>query len=60
MANVGPMLECVAFMLMRDGRVLLERRSLTRRLLPGALAIPGGPEEALVSAEGEGSTSVDD
>lgn len=24
------------------------------------LAIPGGPEEALVSAEGEGSTSVDD
>ena len=48
-------LECIAFMLIRHDRVLLERRSLTKHLLPGALAIPGGhlepgesPEDALL------------
>lgn len=48
-------LECVAFMLIQHGRVLLERRSLSKRLLPGALAIPGGhlepgesPEDAVL------------
>jgi 8-oxo-dGTP diphosphatase len=48
-------LDCIAFMLIRDGQVLLERRSLTKRLLPGVLAIPGGhmetgesPEDALL------------
>jgi 8-oxo-dGTP diphosphatase len=47
-------LDCVAFLLIRDGQVLLERRSLTKRLLPGVRAIPGGhmepgesPDEAL-------------
>jgi 8-oxo-dGTP diphosphatase len=47
-------LACIAFMLMQHDAVLLERRSLTKRLLPGALAIPGGhielgesPEDAL-------------
>jgi mutator protein MutT len=55
MASPEQPLECIAFMLIQDQRVLLERRSLTRRLLPGALAIPGGhlepdesPEAALV------------
>lgn len=48
-------LECIAFMLIQQDRVLLERRSLAKRLLPGALAIPGGhlepgerPEDALL------------
>lgn len=47
-------LDCVAFMLVQDDRVLLERRSLTKRVVPGVLAIPGGhmedsesPEEAV-------------
>jgi 8-oxo-dGTP diphosphatase len=47
-------LDCVAFMLVGGDRVLLERRSLTKRVVPGVLAIPGGhmedserPEEAV-------------
>ena len=47
-------LECVAFMLVRDKRVLVEKRKLTKTLAPGAVALPGGhmegdedPEEAL-------------
>ena len=47
-------LDCVAFILVQDGRVLLERRSLTKRVVPGVLSIPGGhmedsesPEEAV-------------
>jgi len=39
-------LECVAFLLVRDGRVLAERRKLTKTLLPGAVALPGGHVEA--------------
>jgi mutator protein MutT len=48
------LLDCVAFMLIQNGYILLERRSLTKRVVPGALAIPGGhmdgtesPEEAV-------------
>lgn len=48
------MREAVAFILVRDGSFLVERRSRTKELDPGTLAIPGGhveegegPEEAL-------------
>jgi 8-oxo-dGTP diphosphatase len=54
MASHEQPLECVAFLLLRDGRVLLERRSPTKRVVPGSHAIPGGhmepgetPEEAV-------------
>lgn len=47
-------LDCVAFLLVQNGHILLERRSLTKRVIPGMLAIPGGhmdpsesPEEAV-------------
>jgi 8-oxo-dGTP diphosphatase len=39
-------LDCVAFLLVRDGHVLVEKRKVTKRLAPGALAIPGGHVEA--------------
>jgi 8-oxo-dGTP pyrophosphatase MutT (NUDIX family) len=39
-------LECVALLLVRDRRVLVEQRKLTKRLAPGALAIPGGHVDA--------------
>jgi 8-oxo-dGTP diphosphatase len=45
MASHEQPLECVAFMLLRDGQILLERRSLTRRVVPGVRAIPGGHME---------------
>lgn len=35
-------LACVAFILIANGCVLVEKRSEHKRLLPGALAIPGG------------------
>jgi 8-oxo-dGTP diphosphatase len=38
--------ECVAFMLIRDAHVLAERRKLTKTLLPGAIALPGGHMES--------------
>ncbi len=48
-------LECVALLLVRDHQVLAERRRLTKRLAPGAVAIPGGhvdpgerPSQALI------------
>jgi 8-oxo-dGTP diphosphatase len=44
-------LACVAFMLIQDGRVLLERRSLTKRVVPGVLSIPGGHMEGTESPE---------
>lgn len=49
MAHSPEPLDCVAFMLIADNRILVEKRSITKRLLPGALAIPGGHVE-----EGEG------
>jgi mutator protein MutT len=39
-------LECVALLLVSDHRVLAETRKLTKRLAPGAVAIPGGHLEA--------------
>ena len=39
-------LDCVALLLIRDRRVLAEKRKLTKRLAPGALAIPGGHVES--------------
>ena len=46
--------ECIAFMLLLDGQVLAEKRQRTKRVVPGAIALPGGhleaheiPEEAL-------------
>ena len=35
-------LECVAFMLVKNRHVLAEKRKLTKRLAPGAVALPGG------------------
>jgi 8-oxo-dGTP diphosphatase len=40
-----PLLDCVVFMLVRDGHVLAEKRKMTRRLAPGAVALPGGHVE---------------
>jgi 8-oxo-dGTP pyrophosphatase MutT (NUDIX family) len=48
-----PPLDCVVFMLVRDGQVLAEKRTMTRRLAPGAVALPGGhvePGEGLEEA----------
>ncbi len=46
--------ECITFMLLQDGQVLAEKRKPTKRVVPGATAVPGGhieehesPEEAL-------------
>lgn len=44
-------LECVAFMAVRGGSVLVERRSRAKRLLPGVVAIPGGHMEGHETAE---------
>ena len=48
------LLDCVAFMLVKDLQVLAEKRKLTKRVVPGAVALPGGhidegerPEDAL-------------
>ena len=41
-----PPLDCIVFMLVRDGHVLAEKRKTTRRLAPGAIALPGGHIEA--------------
>jgi len=45
------LLECVAFMLVKNGHVLAERRKLTKRLAPGAVALPGGHVDAGESLE---------
>jgi 8-oxo-dGTP diphosphatase len=54
MVNAMSPVECIAFMLMQDGQVLAEKRKLTKLVVPGAVALPGGhiepqesPEEAL-------------
>jgi mutator protein MutT len=46
--------ECIAFMLIKDGQVLAEKRKATKRVVPGVIALPGGhiegqesPKEAL-------------
>jgi 8-oxo-dGTP diphosphatase len=38
-------IDCVAFMLISNNAILVEKRSANKRLLPGALAIPGGHVE---------------
>ena len=38
-------LDCIAFMLMKDNSVLAERRKLTKKVEPGATALPGGHVE---------------
>jgi mutator protein MutT len=47
-------LDCIAFMLIKNQQVLAEKRKLTKKVVPGALALPGGyieageaPEDAL-------------
>jgi 8-oxo-dGTP diphosphatase len=45
-------LECVAFMLVKDTRVLAEKRKLTKTLVPGAVALPGGHMEGDEDPEG--------
>ena len=44
-------LDCVAFLLVQNDRILLERRSTTKRVVPGVLAIPGGHVEKSESPE---------
>jgi hypothetical protein len=44
-------LACVAFMLIQDECVLLQRRSHTKRVVPGVLAVPGGHIEGTESPE---------
>jgi 8-oxo-dGTP diphosphatase len=44
-------LECVAFMLVQNRHVLAEKRRLTKRLAPGAVALPGGHVDAGESVE---------
>jgi 8-oxo-dGTP diphosphatase len=44
--NPAAVLECVALLLISEQRVLAEKRRLTKRLAPGAVAIPGGHVEA--------------
>ena len=38
-------LECVAALIFKDGRFLAEERKLTKKVLPGAIAFPGGHVE---------------
>jgi mutator protein MutT len=40
------LLDCIAFMLIKDHQVLAEKRKLTKKVVPGALALPGGHIEA--------------
>jgi mutator protein MutT len=44
-------LDCVAFIICDGNAVLAERRKMTRKLLPGALALPGGHVEPSESIE---------
>lgn len=48
------LLDCIAFLLIKNHQVLAEKRKLTKQIVPGVLALPGGhmergeePEEAL-------------
>jgi 8-oxo-dGTP pyrophosphatase MutT (NUDIX family) len=46
MTDPAELRECVACLLIADGKVLAEKRSLTKSVVPGAVAIPGGHVEA--------------
>jgi mutator protein MutT len=45
------MLDCVAFLLIQNHQVLVEKRKQTKKVVPGALALPGGHIEAGESPE---------
>lgn len=45
------LLDCIAFMLIKNQQVLAEKRKLTKQVVPGALALPGGHMEAGESPE---------
>ena len=51
MVNTMCLVECIAFMLIQDGQVLAEKRKPTKRVVPGAIALPGGHIEAQESLE---------
>ena len=51
MVNTMRPVECIAFMLLQDGQVLAEKRQRTKRVVPGAIALPGGHLEAHESPE---------
>jgi 8-oxo-dGTP diphosphatase len=44
-------LECVAALVVKDGTLLAEERKLTKKVLPGAIALPGGHVERGEKAE---------
>ena len=47
------LLDTIAFMVIQDNHILAEKRKLTKKVCPGATAIPGGhvePDEAIESA----------
>jgi 8-oxo-dGTP pyrophosphatase MutT (NUDIX family) len=44
-------LECVAAILLKEATVLAEERKTTKRVVPGAIALPGGHVEAGESVE---------
>lgn len=44
-------LECVAALLLKEATVLAEERKLTKTVVPGAVALPGGHVEAGESVE---------
>ena len=44
-------LDCVSFMLFRNGSVLAEKRKDTKKVVPGAIALPGGHCETGEPAE---------
>lgn len=43
--------ECVAALVLQDGRLLAEERRLTKRVMPSAIALPGGHVEPGEKAE---------
>jgi 8-oxo-dGTP diphosphatase len=44
-------LECVAALVVKDGTLLAEERKLTKKVMPGAVALPGGHVERGEKAE---------
>ena len=53
MANPNHISPCVSFILIQDGRLLVEQRSINKVTDPGSITIPGGhvePGESLQKA----------
>ncbi len=44
------LLDCVAFMLIKNHQVLAEKRKPTKKVVPGALALPGGLKAGAVAS----------